>query len=192
MNTLSKPAALFAVTIAAALLLSGCTAPAPADESTDAPAAEQPSSGDDASEAAALVEERYELVKAGDYESACALYSEAFAELFIEIADAAGGTCVEAHEKAAQNAADYQATAAEQDRAGLTPFFYVPSEIEVDASAIKVDAPGLAYLAEGTVVSLDPTEFEDGAGLTPGWLRSQDYVKRGDDGTWRFISPLEQ
>lgn len=189
-RTVRAPLALIALAASLAIL-TACTAPAPAPGATTAPEAAQPA-GDEASQAAALVQQRYEFVRDGDFEAACALYSPAFADLFMELADAVGGSCVEAHEKAAQNVADYLATAAEQQRAGLTPFFFVPSEIEVDATAIKVDEPGLAFLGQGTVVSLDSTEFEDGTGITPGWLRGQDYVKQQPDGSWLFISAVEQ
>ena len=182
-----------AVAVAAVFLLTACVAPEPTssrDDSSESEEADDESS--DIDEAAALVTERYELVRGGDYAAACELYSEAYAELFIELAGAEGSTCEEAHEAAAANADEYQQTAEEQGRAGLIPFFFVPSEIEVDTDAIKNDEPGLAFLGQGTVVSLDETEFEDGVGVTPGWLRSQDYVQRGDDGVWRFISAVEQ
>jgi len=190
-----RAAGLGAALLVAACVLSGCASEG-ATTDPGAPPAAGPVTGSSAEDsvaaAAALVQQRYEFVRDGDYDAACALYSNDYAELFAELADAVGESCVDAHTKAAQNAADYIATAADQGRAGLTPFFFVPSAIEVDASAIVSDEPGLAFLGEGTVVSLDATQFEDGTGLTPGWLAGQDYVKQAADGSWLFISPLEQ
>jgi len=137
--------------------------------------------------AADLLQQRYNAVKAGDYEGACALYSVEFAASFAELADYQGYSCPEAHEKAALNAETYLTTAAEQDRAGLTPFFYVPSAIEIDRTKISSAEEGVAFLAPGTVVNLDPTEFEDGTGQVPGWMGSG-YVKEDSRGDWKFIN----
>lgn len=190
--------ALVAVALAATVTLAACSPAVSNDtsnndrDSSSSDEDSKPESGDDVAEAAELVMQRYEYVRDGDYEAACELYSDDYAELFIELANAAGETCEDAHALAAQNALDYMDEAADQERAGLIPFFFVPSAIEVDESAIKNDEPGLVYLGSGTVVSLDDTEFEDGAGETPGWLASQDYLKKDDDGNWHFISALEQ
>jgi len=140
--------------------------------------------------AADLLQQRYDAVKAGDYESACALYSVEYAASFAELAEYEGYSCPEAHEKAALNAETYLTTAAEQDRAGLMPFFYVPSAIEIDRSKISSAEEGVAFLAPGTVVNLDPTEFEDGSGNVPGWMGSG-YVKEDSRGDWKFINVNE-
>lgn len=181
--------ALPVAALALALALSGCAATTAngGDET-----AASSSSGDATQSAAALVQQRYDLVKAGDYEGACALYSDQYATLFEELAASVGKSCVEAHKAAALNVQTYLDTAKDQDRAGLTPFFFVPSSIKIDTSKITSDSDDVAFIGPGSVVSLDTTEFEDGAGKTPGWLNGQDYVKRGSDGTWHFIAPVEQ
>ncbi len=138
-----------------------------------------------------LLEARYTLVRDGDYAGACELYSPGFVELFAELAESDASDCVAAHETAAQNVADYLATAEAQGRAGLTPFFYVPSSIEIDESKITSDDPTEAILEPGAVVSLDDREFEDGVGKTPGWLSGVVYVTQGSDGRWRFSAPGE-
>jgi hypothetical protein len=179
------------------LLLAGCAGagtPGGEEGGDDQGSTEQ--GGIEASDAitaaADLVQQRYDLVRDGDYAGACELYSEEFAALFAELAETEGKPCVEAHEAGVANATTYLETAAEQERAGLTPFFYVPTEIEIDPTAITSDRDDVAFLGEGVVVSLDPREFEDGVGKTPGWLAAQVYVMRGDDGQWRFISPSEK
>lgn len=186
---------LTVATVALVLALSGCAATGTTGGGAPTGAADggAPAAGGGAIDsAAALVQQRYDLVKAGDYKAACALYSDQYAVLFEELADSVGKTCVEAHEAAALNVTTYLATAKDQDRAGLTPFFYVPSAIKVDASKISSDSDDVAFLGPGTVISLDTTAFEDGTGKTPGWLNGQDYVKRGADGSWQFIAAVEQ
>lgn len=192
---------LIATTAAATVLLAGCTLINAQDApSTDSPAASPAPSSDtetaptaptsEIEAAAALAQKRYELVRDGDYEAACALYSEKYIENLLAVAEAEGKTCAEAHAIGVQNAEDYRKTAAEQNRLGLTPFFYIPSEIEIDPSVIMDGPEGVAFLAPGTIVSLDPTEFEDGVGKVPGWLGSS-WVKLYPDGVWRFIDMTE-
>ena len=88
------------------------------------------------------------------------------------------------------NSDEYSTTSAQQCRLPLTPFFFVPSEIEIDSSVIMDGPEGVAFLAPGTIVNLDPTEFEDGVGKVPGWLGSS-WVKLFPDGVWRFIDMTE-
>lgn len=175
--------------------VAACTSPPSPQDGTSPPAqtddVPQPSEDDPVAATAALLQQRYELVRDGDFEGACALYSPGFVELFATLAEADPSDCVAAHEAAAANAAEYLATAEEQNRAGLTPFFYVPSEIEIDQSKITSDDPAEAIAQSGAVVSRDPHEFEDGAGKTPGWLSGLVYVALGDDGQWRFVAPGE-
>jgi hypothetical protein len=171
--------------------IAACTSP-PSDDPT-APSQDDsaPQTQEDPVAAAAdLLQARYELVRDGDYAAVCELYSPGFIELFAALAEADPSDCVAAHEAAAENVAEYLATAEAQGRAGLTPFFYVPSEIEIDPSKITSDDPAEAIAQSGAVVSLDDREFEDGAGKTPGWLSGLVYV--GDiDGAWRFMAPGE-
>ena len=188
---------LVVVAVACSLALAGCSGATPTGDGATAPSTGAASSGpaadaDAIDAAAALATERYELVRDGDYTGACALYSEAYAALFEELAESTGKSCVEAHEAAAKNVADYLGTASDQGRAGLTPFFYVPSAISIDLSKISAEGDDVAYLAPGALVSLDPTAFEDGTGKTPGWLNGQDYVKRGADGSWHFVAATEK
>ena len=135
-----------------------------------------------------LIQDRYDFVKAGDYEAACALYTPKFTELFLEISG--GSTCVEGHTLGAENAKVAQATAIAQGRAGIVPFYYIPTAIEIDESMIKVDAEDRTFQNPWTVISLDPYEFEDGAGKLPGWIESQDYAQR-IDGEWKFAAPTD-
>jgi hypothetical protein len=153
----------------------------------------QPVSTDAAIDAvSATVMARYEAVKSGDYAAACALYSDLFIEKFSELAETEGQSCEAAHAAGQQNSDDYQATAKEQGRAGLTPFFYVPSEIAIDPTLISIEDNGTtAFLKPLSVTSLDPTEFEDGVGEVPGWIEGQDYLKL-IDGRWVFIFMTEQ
>lgn len=153
---------------------------------------EAPTTGSAVDAAASLITERYELVRDGDFEGACGLYSADFTELFIELVGTDAADCVEAHQEATTGVDEYLATVKVQERAGLTPFFYVPSDIEVVTGSISSEADGLAFLDEGAVVSLDAREFEDGSAQTPGWLAGQQYVKRGSDGEWRFVAMTEQ
>ena len=132
-----------------------------------------------------LIQRRYDAVSSGDYEAACALYTPKFTELFMEVAG--GTTCVEAHTLGAENSKTSQATAVAQGRAGIVPYFYVPSAIDIDESLIKVDGEDLTFQNPGAVISLDPYESEDGAGTLPGWIESQDYVQR-IDGEWKFAA----
>lgn len=186
-----------ATAVTAAALLAGCSPVAAPDVVPDqgstaapAPSGDAPAPTNEVEAAGALALARYEFVRDGDYEAACALYSEKFIENLLQLAEAEGKTCVEAHELGVQNAATYRERAAEQDRLGLTPFFYIPSEIEIDYSVIMDGPEGVAFLAPGTIVNLDPTEFEDGVGKVPGWLGSS-WVKLFPDGVWRFIDMTE-
>lgn len=195
MRTARTARAARALGLAAAslLVLAGC---APGTTSSEGnPEAGEPRDSvvsDDATAAAAeLLRLRYELVRDGDYAGACALYMPGFAANVAELAGTDPADCVAAHEAGIANAADYLETAAGQDRAGLTPFFYVPSGIEIDDSLIYSDEPGEAVAAAGAVVSTDPREFEDGAGKTPGWLAGIARFVRDDDGVWRFAAPGE-
>jgi hypothetical protein len=178
------------------LLLAGCAgaiASTPTSSVTsDAGASEAAASPEPVAAAAALLLQRYELVRDGDYAGACALYSEGYAVLFAELAETVGQPCIAAHEAAAANVAHYLDTTAQQNRLGLTPFFYVPTGIEVDATAITADGDDIAIVGPGAVVSTDPREFEDGIGKTPGWLAGSSYVQRTDDGRWLFIAPGEK
>lgn len=183
-----------AVTLA---LLTGCSpALSPEKPATDSPATEPapqapqsaPTSEVDA--AAQLAMTRYELVRDGDYEAACALYSEKYIQNLLALAEAEGKSCAEAHELGVANANEYRNAAAQQGRLPLTPFFFVPSEIKIDSSVIMDGPDGVAFLAPGAIVNLDPTEFEDGVGKVPGWLGSS-WVKQFPDGVWRFIDMTE-
>lgn len=172
-------------------LLAGCTAAPPSGDPEPLPPTDESGSSAIAS-AVELLETRVDLVRDGDYAGACELYSPGFLALFAELAEADPADCVAVHEAAIANADDYLATAAEQGRAGLTPFFYVPSAVEIDASKILSDDPTEAIVQADAVVSLDDRVFEDGAGVTPGWLAGLVYIAEGDDGRWRFIAPGEE
>jgi hypothetical protein len=135
-----------------------------------------------------LIQRRYDLVKAGDFEAACALYTPKFTELFMEVAG--GSTCVEAHTLGLETSDVSQAKAVAMGRTGIVPFYYIPSAIEIDESMIKVDAEDRTFQNPFTVISLDPFEFEDGVGALPGWLEAQDYAQR-IDGEWKFAAPTD-
>ena len=166
-------------------------ASAPSSASTAAPPAAQ--STDDAVQAVAdVVRLRYEYVRDGDYAAACDLYSDRFAQNLAALAETDGSSCVEAHKAGVLRSDTYEKEAAEQDRLPMTPFFYIPSEIDVDTSLISIEDNGTtAYLAPLAVVSLDPKEFSDGVGQVPGWIEGQDYLKL-IDGKWLFIDMTEQ
>jgi hypothetical protein len=178
---------LGALALLAAATLSGCatTASAPPGGERHATAVLE----DPVAAAAELLQTRYELVRDGDYAAACELYTPGYQAQLAQLAEVEGQDCVAAHEAGAANAAEYLATAEEQGRAGLTPFFYVPSGIEIDRSKITSDDADAAIAAGGAVVSTDTREFEDGAGKTPGWLSGVIYIVRGDDATWRLATP---
>ena len=192
-----RPWMIVASAVATVALLAGCSpaadpdGAATGDPTTEPQPAQTPAApGSEVEAAAALAMTRYELVRDGDYEAACALYSEKFIQNLLALAEAEGKTCAEAHEIGVANAEEYRATAAQQGRLPLTPFFFVPSEIEIDPSVIMDGPEGVAFLAPGTIVNLDPTEFEDGTGKVPGWLGSS-WVKLFPDGVWRFIDMTE-
>ena len=156
-------------------------------------APEEPVSTDAAVQAVAeVVRLRYEYVRDGDYAAACALYSDQFAQNLADLAETDGSSCVESHKAGVLRSDTYEKEAAEQKRLPMTPFFYIPSEIDVDTSLISIEDNGTtAYLAPLAVVSLDPKEFSDGVGQVPGWIEGQDYLKL-IDGTWLFIAMTEQ
>jgi len=188
---------LVASTVIAAVLLAGCSAiaapeTAPSGVPSAEPAAPEPEVAptSEVEAAAALALKRWELVRDGDYEGACALYSEKFTQNLLQLAEAEGKSCAEAHEIGVANSDEYRTTAAQQGRLPLTPFFFVPSEIEIDSSVIMDGPEGVVFLAPGAIVNLDPTEFEDGVGKVPGWLGSS-WVKLFPDGVWRFIDMTE-
>jgi hypothetical protein len=207
MTTLHRTIATLGLTLVLGAALTACssadaepTATSPTTSATPTPAATVPAAvatnttdpsmpaavTDDAVAATAdLIQQRFDAVSSGDYEAACALYTPKFTELFMEVAG--GTTCVEAHTLGAENSKTSQATAIAQGRAGLVPYFYVPTDIEIDESLIKVDGEDLTFQNPGAVISLDPYEFEDGAGTLPGWIESQDYVQR-IDGEWKFAA----
>jgi hypothetical protein len=178
---------LVAAGAVALLALAGCTA----STGEPVPGPGSGSGADPVAAATALLQERYELVRDGDYAAACELYTPGYVDLLAELAETDSADCAAVHEVAADNVAEYLATAEDQDRAGLTPFFYVPSAISVDASKITSDEPGVAIASAGAVVSEDPREFEDGVGKTPGWLSGVIYLVQGEDAVWRFAAPGE-
>ena len=170
--------------------LGGCATAPIAAQNGEEPLVESVSTETDIEAASELAMTRYELVRDGDYEGACALYSEKFTANFLELANAEGETCAQAHALAVATSDKYLREAADQGRLALTPFFYIPSAIKIDSSETMGGDEGSVFLAPGTIISLDPTEFEDGVGQVPGWLGSS-WVKRFPDGTWRFIDMTE-
>ena len=184
----------FAPLALSVLLLAGCTTITPELPASGDTEAQESGTGavtsDDAIEAAVeVLTQRYELVRDGDFAAACELYTDGYITALAELAETPGADCVTAHEAGEESTAQYLETAAAQERAGLTPFFYVPMSIEIDRSKITSDDPAEAIASGGAVVSTDPTEFEDGVGKTPGWLSGVIYIVQGDDGAWRIAGP---
>jgi hypothetical protein len=181
--TVSSPAPSTSTTSAPSTPSAVPTVPAAVATNTTDPS--MPADVRDAAVAATvdLIQRRFDLVSEGDFEAACALYTETFTELFVEVAQAT--TCVEAHTKGLETSDVSRARAIAQGRAGIVPYFYIPSAIDIDESLIKVDVEDRTFQNPGTVISLDPFEFEDGVGALPGWIEAQDYVQR-IDGVWKF------
>ncbi len=191
-----RPLAVAAAAGALALALTGCTGSDPIPSlpgATDAPAGpsapDAPAAGDAVEAATELLVERWELVRDGDYAAVCELYTDGHIAALEQLAETPGEGCVAAHEAGAASVEEYLARAEAQGRAGLTPFFYVPSGIEIDRGKISSDDPREAIASAGAIVSTDTREFEDGAGATPGWLSGVIYIVQGDDGAWRFAGP---
>lgn len=183
------------------LVLAGC-AGAPAADGQGPSAAAQPAveataPGGAATEAEAVagavaaVEQRFERWSTGDHAGTCELLSDGVAQ---RIADDAG-VQAEGCERilaAVDERTDAVVTEADADGVEiLTPYYWMPQSIAVDASLAEADSTSLVHLPNRAITVTDDTAFSDGPAELPGWLEEPAYL-RLVDGVWTFILPSER
>ena len=153
----------------------------------------QPVPGASAVDAAQqLIAIHLDLLREGRFEEACSLYRPAFAEQLIQLSGSSAACAEALHQGFVTSVEEAQQVAESLGEAPLTPAFYLPSAILVDASQLSADQEWLAYVTGTAIRSDDTTQFRDGTGQTPVWLARSFYVQQGDDGVWRFAAATDR
>jgi len=163
---------------------------APAAESTPAP---EGAATDEEAIAAALdaVQLRFDRWSAGDHAGACELISDAAAERIASTAPVEGDDCATILAAVDEHTAAVVAKADADGVEILTPYYWMPESIAIDASLAEADSTSLVYLPNRAITVEDSTAFSDGPAELPGWLEEPAYLKLVD-GVWTFILSSER